>query len=186
MKTNRSAGDADASASPIRTSQQATALWVGRAPELTFPPRLFDASRHIESIVCAQDVLPVTNSITGTAQIDWHPSRIARQTLPPELLGGPMQFEYDGAPAAGLQRINPAGLRPASGRDDGRGPRSLNLVWRVPAPPGAPLRNGRPYSHSSPGLSVLFDHPSQARLFGLSPSKIPETSDASLPATSRR
>ena len=56
----------------------------------------------------------------------------------------------------------------------------------VQAPPGAPLRSGSIISRtSSPGLSVLFDQPSQVKLLGLFPSSLQITGRASAPFTSR-
>src|SRR5712671_3199406 len=65
---------------------------------------------------------------------------------------------------------------------------SLNLVFiRAHAPPGAPLRNGSIVStSSSPGLRVLADMPSRARMLGEGPSRFHTAPAPSLPLTSTR
>src|SRR5258708_16843495 len=65
---------------------------------------------------------------------------------------------------------------------------SLNLVVaRLQEPPGAPLRNGSIVStSSSPGLRVLEDMPSRARMLGEGPSRFHTALAPSLPLTSTR
>src|SRR6266849_3836967 len=65
---------------------------------------------------------------------------------------------------------------------------SLNLVFiRAQAPPGAPLRNGSIVNtNSSPGLSVLADMPSRARMLGDGPSRFHTVLAPSFPLTSTR
>src|SRR5579871_761963 len=65
---------------------------------------------------------------------------------------------------------------------------SLNLVFiRAQAPPGAPLRSGSIVNtNSSPGLRVLADIPSRARMLGDGPSRFHTVLLPSLPLTSTR
>src|SRR5215475_15118264 len=65
---------------------------------------------------------------------------------------------------------------------------SLNLVFiNAHAPPGAPLRNGSIVrTNSSPGLRVLADMPSRARMLGEGPSRFHTVLAPSFPLTSTR